>query len=73
MEEMSLISRIMKNLSYECWIQESDMEMFQTTYPQVIVTHGKVNLLDLSNNLGITTKQLLNGMRKNKIRYTVSE
>lgn len=56
MEELHLVNRLMKSLSYECWIQESDMDIFQTMYPQALVTHGKANLLDLSNSLNITTK-----------------
>jgi hypothetical protein len=38
-----------------------------------VLVHNKVNLLNVSNQMNMTTKQLIDLIRKNKIRYSVCE
>lgn len=72
-EDCRFAMRVMRNVSYECWIQESDVAAFRELYPQAALVHNKVNLLNVSNQLNLTTKQLVSMLRKNRIRYSVCE
>lgn len=73
LEECKLALRLMRNVSYECWVQESDVQAFRELLPQATLVHNRVNLLNLSNQMNLTTKQLVAMLRKNRIRYSICE
>jgi hypothetical protein len=73
MEDCKLVVRVMRNVSYECWIQESDVQAFRELLPQAVLVHNKANLLNISNQMNLTTKQLISMLRKNRIRYSICE
>ena len=73
LQKCGAINRAMKNVSYECQIRATDVDKLKQLLPQAVLFNNKINLLNISNQVNMTTKQLIGLLGKNRINYSVSE